>query len=112
MITIIAGSREDVTYEMLLEAVKLCPWEITSVVCGGARGADYLGKVWGKSFNLPVYEYLADWTKGKGAGYARNTIMAENAEALLAIHKNQSRGTEHMINIAKAKNLHVYVYNL
>ena len=54
----------------------------------------------------------AEWDKyGKSAGYRRNQDMANVAEALIAIRVGgeASKGTTHMINIAKAKNLQIYV---
>ena len=51
-------------------------------------------------------EFPADWDKhGKSAGYKRNLEMAENADALIAFWDGESRGTKHMIDIAKEKNL-------
>lgn len=37
--------------------------------------------------------------------------MAKNAEGLIAIWDGKSRGTMHMINIARDHNLRVFVYN-
>ena len=55
--------------------------------------------------------YAAEWNRfGKSAGYKRNVVMAENAEALLAIWDGTSKGTGHMINIAKERGLKVVVY--
>ncbi len=62
---------------------------------------------------MPIERYPADWDKhGKPAGYIRNAEMADKAEALLALWDGQSRGTLHMINLAKKKGLLVYVWNL
>ena len=40
----------------------------------------------------------------------RNLQMAKNAEALIAIWDGKSKGTQHMIRIAKQYGLEVYVY--
>ena len=40
-------------------------------------------------------------TYGKRAGYLRNETMAQNADALVALWDGKSRGTRHMLNIAK-----------
>ena len=54
--------------------------------------------------------YPADWdTYGKSAGYRRNQLMADNADALVAFWDGQSRGTGHMINLAKERNLKVRI---
>lgn len=112
MKTIIAGSREITDYRQVLDAVKQCDWQITTVICGMARGVDTLGEQYAKENSIPVEYFPADWkTHGKSAGYLRNVEMAQNAEALIAIWDGKSRGTMHMINIARDHNLRVFVYN-
>lgn len=111
MKTIIAGSREITDYAVLLQAIKGCPFPITSVVSGCARGVDTLGEQYAQENNLKLYKFPADWsTYGKRAGYIRNAEMADNAEALLAVWDGNSRGTKHMINTAIQKGLEVHVY--
>ena len=115
MKTIIAGSREGVLYSDVKEAVAACGWDITEVIEGGARGADAYGKIWAKNNKVPCTSMPADWDKyGKSAGYRRNQDMADVAEALIAIRVGgeASRGTTHMINIAKTKNLRIYVLEI
>ena len=111
MKTIIAGSRNCGDYSKLMKAVASCDWNITSVVSGTARGADKLGEIYAEQNSLPCEKYPAEWDKyGKSAGYKRNLLMAENAEALIALWDGKSKGTKHMIDIAKSKGLKVYVY--
>ena len=110
MKTIVAGSRNNVTYDDVEEAIKLCGWDITTVISGTARGADYFGEQWAIKNGVSIEKYPADWNKfGKSAGYRRNVEMAENAEALVAVWDGESRGTQHMINIANDKKLRVFV---
>ena len=72
------------------------------IVSGRARGADRMGEAYAKSRGYAVKLFPADWEQyGKSAGYKRNTQMAEYADALVAFWDNQSRGTFHMINIAR-----------
>lgn len=111
MRTIIAGSRDCTDYKALLSAIEQCDWTPTTVICGGARGADALGKLWSVENSIPCEVYSAEWNRyGKSAGYKRNVLMAENAEALIALWDGISVGTEHMIDIAKQKRLKVFVY--
>lgn len=111
MRTIIAGSRTINDIQQLITAVDKCGWTITRVVSGRAKGADHLGELWAEFMNIPVDLYSADWKKhGRSAGYIRNTEMANNAEALIALWDGESRGTKHMIDIAKEKGLSVYVH--
>lgn len=111
MRTIIAGSRGIVLFEILELAIKKAPFEVTTVISGGADGVDKMGENYAKKHKLPVEVFLPDWAKhGKAAGPIRNRQMADNAEALLALWDGVSRGTKNMIEEAKARNLHVYVY--
>ena len=110
MRTIIAGSR-DITDQYIVDsAIAESNISITSVVCGEARGVDLLGKRWAKRSRIPVASFPAQWgVHGKAAGFIRNTEMAENADALIAIWDGSSRGTKMMIDIAKKKGLVVFV---
>jgi hypothetical protein len=76
------------------------------IVSGTAQGADIMGEQYAKSRSYQVERYPADWdTFGKRAGYLRNEDMALNADALVALWDGNSRGTEHMIKLAKQHNL-------
>ena len=78
---------------------------------------------------VQVYEFPADWdnlgvpgavikTNRSGkqynavAGHARNTAMANFADALIAFHDGSSRGTANMIQTMKrlGKEVHVITY--
>ena len=109
MRVIIAGSRE--LTPNIEKIVKQSGFKITTVLCGCARGPDNYGKHWAEKHNIPVENYPADWLLlGKQAGYVRNKLMAQNADALIAIWNGYSKGTQHMINLAKQYNLKIYVY--
>ena len=107
---IIAGSRSISDYEILKTAIALSGFEISTVVSGHARGVDYLGELWARKNKIPVQIFLPDWnTYGKSAGIRRNIEMAKNADGLIALWDGRSKGTEHMIRIAKDYKLKVYV---
>jgi len=111
MRVIIAGSRDITDLATVYTAVKESGFVITTVVSGTARGVDRLGEEWAKQNGVPVVRYPADWdTYGRSAGYVRNEQMADNADALIACWDKTSKGTLHMINIAKTKGLRVYVH--
>jgi hypothetical protein len=113
MRVIIAGSRDVTDYEMVLYCVNMSGFQITEVVSGDAPGVDQLGIRYAWKNKLELYRFPADWeTHGKAAGPIRNQEMADNADALIAIRKNLSRGTTDMINRAKAKGLRVYVKDI
>lgn len=111
MRTIIAGTRT-LTREDTAAAVQACPWQITAVVCGEARGPDTFGREFAHHFDLPVSSHPADWggPLGKGAGFARNEDMAHEADALLAVWDGQSPGTRHMIEYMSSLGKPVYVH--
>jgi hypothetical protein len=129
MKTIIAGSRSIVSLDAIREAIKASGFDVSCVVSGRAPGVDTLGEVWAKENNVVVDPYPAKWDDinhpdarvkvnkfGKKydayAGLRRNKLMAENAEALIAIWDGVSPGTKNMIANAKALGLKVFVYRV
>ena len=113
MKTIIAGSR-DITDPLIVGiATTQSGFNITEVVSGTARGVDSLGETWALSRGLPIKRFPADWGRhGKAAGYVRNREMSQYADALIAIWDTKSKGTGHMIDLARAAGLKVYVHRV
>jgi len=111
MKVIIAGSRDIVDYELVLEAIANANFDITSVVSGGARGVDRLGEQFAKDCGLPIHPFPADWNgpHKKAAGHIRNAEMAKFGQALIAIWDGSSPGTKNMIDVARKNNLKIYV---
>lgn len=113
---IIAGGRDFNDYERLCKVMNNCPYEVTEVVCGLAKGADYLGHCWALENNIPIKCFEADWNNlGKRAGHVRNTQMGdyanEHGDGLLVAFWNQSsRGTKHMIDYATKIGMTVKVF--
>ena len=104
MRVIIAGGRDFSDYERLSERALhlLSAQDQVTIVCGEARGADSLGKRLAYEKGWKGLSFPADWDKhGKVAGYKRNDEMARNADALIAFWDGKSRGTKHMIDLAK-----------
>lgn len=110
---IIAGGRDFNDYPLLKATMDNLLCNITDeiiIVCGKARGADTLGEQYAKEKGYAVTYYPADWKQyGKRAGYLRNEQMAQNADALAAFWNGESRGTKHMIDLAKRYGLKVRV---
>lgn len=110
MRTIIAGSRNIFDYDLLLDAIENCGWEITEVVSGTAQGVDRLGEHWANENNIKLRRFPANWNKhGRSAGPIRNKEMANYSEALIALWDGNSCGTEHMIKEAKKCGLKIIV---
>jgi hypothetical protein len=111
MKTIIAGSRNLQDYKVLLIALEKCPWKISSIVSGMALGADMIGVHYANVMQLPLYKFPADWkTLGKSAGYQRNKQMALFGDACIVLWDGESKGSTHMINLAKKQKLPTIVY--
>ena len=111
MKTIIAGSR-NIGNRTFLDALEKVEWldEVTVVISGTARGVDKWGESWAEWNDKPVMRFPADWRAyGRGAGMVRNALMADHADALIAIWDGESPGTKNMIQQAKAKGLRVAV---
>ncbi len=111
---IVAGSREFNDYDLLKRSIQenFQRSEVEEIVSGTARGADTLGERFAIDYSIPIKKYPANWDLyGKSAGYRRNVEMADYADALIAFWDGKSKGTGHMINIAKDKNLRVIVIN-
>lgn len=109
MRTIIAGSRTVTDYSLLNNLL----WVPTVIISGGARGADALGERYAEEHNIPLEIYPAKWSLyGKEAGYLRNAKMASKAEALIALWDGESRGTKHMIGLARARGLRIDIRRL
>jgi hypothetical protein len=113
MKTIIAGSRDiDIPLAALNDAVIMSGFDITEVVSGTARGIDRTGELWAEWKGVPVARFPANWEKnGKAAGYLRNDAMARYADALVAVWDGKSKGTKHMIDLARKREIEVYVHN-
>jgi hypothetical protein len=117
---IIAGGRNFNDYDYLvascdsvISSIELKEGETIEIVCGLAAGADKMGEAYAESRGYPVKYFPAQWHFfGNSAGYKRNVQMAEYADGLIAFWDGESRGTMHMINIAKEHNIEsIKVFN-
>jgi hypothetical protein len=110
MKTIVAGSRDGITYAEVLQAIFTCPWKITEVVCGLARGVDSSGEYAAKhELNVPVAYFPADWqTHGRAAGHIRNAEMADYADALILVWNGRSAGSKNMLVNAQKRGLKIH----
>ena len=112
MKVIISGGRDFINYGLLCRTADkiLSRQNEVEIVSGAAKGADKLGERYAEERNYLITRFPADWgTFGKSAGYRRNVDMAVYADALIAYWDGESKGTEHMINIAREHDLKVRV---
>lgn len=101
---IIAGTRDFSDYSLVKDKLDLLKSSVGQfeVVSGGARGADSLGERYANENDLSLKIFPAEWDKyGKSAGYRRNEQMAQYADACIVFWDGESKGTEHMINLAR-----------
>lgn len=113
MKVIIAGSRDITDIKLVIKAVAQSKFEFTEVVSGCSRGVDTLAIEWAKLVGVLVARFAVtseEWRMNpRTAGYIRNVKMADYADALVAIWDGKSKGTRHMIDIARKKGLKVHV---
>lgn len=126
---IIAGSRTFVNTDSFQILTERCDQVISSlpenaditIVSGCAKGADTLGEAYATMRGYKIKRFPANWnTLGKAAGYIRNKEMLNYANPrlshtdkglLIAFWDEKSNGTANMIQIAKSKDIDVYVFN-
>lgn len=104
----VIGSREFKDMEVM--SVHIQSLQPTTIISGGAKGADTLAKKYALAHGLDIIEYKADWKQfGRAAGIVRNKTIVENAEHILAFWDGKSPGTKSSINYAKKLNKPVTV---
>ena len=121
---IIAGGRDFNDYDLLEynvnEILKKYDNKIR-IISGTARGADRLGEIFAQNYRYELSRFPANLVLfGISAGYRRNAEMAkfavenENIGVLIAFWDGTSRGTKHMIDLAKRYNLNIHIikYNI
>lgn len=111
---IIAGGRDFNDYELLKEKVGYILSNKSKnniqVVSGTANGADKLGEQYAVENQYEIKQFPAQWdVHGKKAGYLRNEEMANYATHCICFWDGQSKGTKHMIDIAKREKLNLRV---
>lgn len=100
---IIAGSRNFSSKKKIYDIINSAGFDITEVVSGGSAGVDRVGEQWAIEHNLPIKNYFNECKEYtlKEAPFKRNERMAEYGDGLIAIWKNKSVGTGHMIKCMK-----------
>lgn len=81
---------------------------ITTIIHGGAQGADRLALSWANRNLITEEPYNADWRKhGKAAGPIRNQRMLDEGKPDLVVAFPGGRGTADMVRRAKAAGIEV-----
>ena len=110
MKVIIAGGRDFDNYDFVLDAILESGFDIKTIISGGAKGVDDIAKEISLEAGISYEEFPADWgAYGKAAGPIRNRLMAEYADALIAIWDGNSSGTKNMIDEAQKRALKIFI---
>lgn len=81
----------------------------TTLIHGGASGADTLAGAWAKEWGITVWVHPADWSKhGRAAGAIRNQDMLERGKPDLVVAFPGGAGTADMVRRAKAAGIAVH----
>lgn len=69
------------------------------LIQGGAKGADWLARLWARANGVRCEQYNADWIKhGKAAGPKRNQWMIDDGKPDLFIAFPGGKGTADMVS--------------
>ncbi|HHB2481403.1 TPA: SLOG family protein [Bacillus cereus] len=116
---IVAGSREFKDYSKMANTLiayfmnKSYSPDDVEIISGTAGGADKLGERFADKAGCKLTRMPADWDGlGKKAGYIRNWDMAKYAGSdgvCFCFWDGKSKGTKHMIDLARKEGLEVHV---
>jgi hypothetical protein len=100
---LVCGGRSFERYKLLNDTLQAIHAErpITSIIQGGARGADTLAREWAEGRGIPHKTYMANWALyGPKAGLIRNVEMLAHSDPDLVVAFPGGDGTSHMVKIA------------
>ena len=109
----IVGSRNFSNYSLLEKKVLefITDKKITTIVSGGAKGADHLAELFARAQNLELHIFLPDWKKyDLLAGPVRNSQIIEISDYLIAFPSRTGRGTQDSIKKAQRKGIPVMIH--
>lgn len=107
---LVCGSRDWPDYHTIRIQLERLP-RGTTIIHGGARGADRMAGTAADALGFPVEVFEAEWDRyGRRAGIIRNREMLDqNPNLVLAFSLNYSAGTEHTIREAQDRGIHCKV---
>lgn len=102
---LVTGSRDwthPAPIRVVLDAILAAHPDMVLVHGDCRRGADRIADRWAMLHDVPREPHPADWTRGRGAGYARNADMVASAPAeCAAFILGGSRGATHCADLAE-----------
>ncbi len=94
----VVGGRDFDDYSLLCDTLDSLDFDISFIISGGAKGADFLGEKYAMDHNIPARIFKPDWKKyGRGAGFVRNKTIVENSDIIVAFWDGKSKGTKNTI---------------
>ena len=116
---IVAGGRDIDNYEYMSQQLDELFWNSSffdsrqiKIISGMAEGADTLAVRYADEHRLTKILFPANWKSHRRfAGFLRNEEMLSIATHLVAVWDGKSSGAKHMIEIAQAKGIPVWVFN-
>lgn len=81
------------------------------LVSGGCpKGADRFAEQVAKELGLTITIHYPDWSRGRGAGFERNTLIVADADIMIAcVAADRTGGTEDSVRKAEAKGVPVHL---
>ena len=101
-VVLVTGSRDWSSTVLLKERLASLDKSRTTIIHGGARGADEQAGKLATQFGIPAQSYPPDYESfGKSAPHVRNDEMLKHADRVLAFWDGKSRGTKSVIDKAR-----------
>ncbi|HNT28637.1 MAG TPA: SLOG family protein [bacterium] len=106
----VVGSRTFFHYSVLEKELDTLLSKNATLLSGGAGGADALAEKYAREHGRTIEVIRPDWeTYGPSAGYRRNREIVKKASRVIAFWDGKSRGTDHIIQLARAEGIPVHV---
>ena len=97
----VIGSRDFEDYALLESKLNTLE-NITSIISGGAKGADSLAEQYALQHSIDVVVIKPDWKRyNRGAGLVRNKEIVDMADLVVAFWNGKSKGTLDVIEYSK-----------
>ncbi len=101
----VIGSRSFTNYALLEKTLNQL--NISTIISGGAKGADSLAEEYASKNHIEAIIFKPDWSAGKSAAAIRNAKIVENSDVIVAFWDGKSKGTNMTINMATTKGIRV-----
>jgi hypothetical protein len=107
---LVCGGREYVDRDAVYASLDRLhsEYKFTTLIAGGARGADTLAAQWAEDRGVPSQVYMADWQgHGRKAGPIRNQRMLDDGRPDLVIAFPGGKGTAGMMALSRQAGIKV-----